>query len=241
MNIGRKWTLNIYSVISYGLQYAFTAIMVLLGVGVAYLGWRRLLYRMYRFWAQALFILIGKRVHIRGREHVKPNERYILVANHTSLYDIPAIIAFFPHVAWVGREYLVNIPVFGRLLRMCGYVPIYPGEFQRSARAIQTAIERAKGISVAIFPEGTRTLTGRLQPFKKGFVYLQRETALPLLPVTLNGLFSFKPKTRFQMDPASRLEVCIHPPVPAAALTGREPSEVAELIHATIESRHQSR
>ncbi|MCK4715265.1 MAG: 1-acyl-sn-glycerol-3-phosphate acyltransferase [Candidatus Marinimicrobia bacterium] len=183
-----------------------------------------------------------KRIYIEGKDNYDRSKKYILVANHTSIYDIPAIMSVVPGVSWIGREYLIRIPGFGHLLKMNDYIPIEPGKPGRSWQSIKQAITKAKdGITVAIFPEGTRTVNGQLGTFKKGFIHILRATHLNILPVTLNGFYSLKPKTRFTIVPKGKLEVVIHPSIDNKKLLSMADNEILDVVKKTISSSYQGR
>ena len=76
------------------------------------------------FWAKSVFPLMGKRLHIEGKQHIRKGERYILLANHASMFDIIAIMAFYPDVSWFGHERLLRIPLFKQMLLMTDYIPM---------------------------------------------------------------------------------------------------------------------
>lgn len=227
--------LILYTLISYALQYTFTGIMVLFGIIISYLHWRWLIREGHRFWAWGIFLLLGKRVHITGKENYDSAKRYILVANHTSIYDIPAVMIVVAHLSWIGREYLARIWGFGRLLKMNNYIPIEPSQPDRSRLAIQQAIEKAiNGITIGIFPEGTRTLTGQMGTFKKGFIHILRASNLDILPITLNGFFALKPKNRFTIDPRSKLEIVIQPALQCATLISKSDEEIINTVRQAV-------
>lgn len=185
---------------------------------------------------------MGKQVHIEGKENYDKLKNYILVVNHASIYDIPAIMSVVPGVSWIGREYLIRIPGFGHLLKMNDYIPIEPGQPGRSWQSIKQAITHAKdGITVAIFPEGTRTEDGQLGTFKKGFIHILRATHLDILPVTLNGFYSLKSKTRFTIAPKGKLEIVIHSPLDNKKLLPMADNEIMDVVKKTILSSHQGR
>ena len=87
-----------------------------------------------------------------------------------------------------------------------------------------------------IFPEGTRTLNGKLNPFYRGFIYLLRASKTDILPVTLNGFFSLKPKNRFSIDFASKLEVIVHEAIPSQELIPLEDKSIIDKVKTVIES-----
>jgi len=227
--------IDIYTLCVYALQSAFTAIIVLIGIGVSYLRLMSINRFCNLIWARGLFFLMGKRVHIEGKDNYDQSTKFILVANHASIYDIPAIMSVVPGMSWIGREYLVRIPGFGRLLKMNDYIPIEPKKPGRSWQSIKQAIAYAKdGITVAIFPAGTRTVNGQLGTFRKGFIHILRATHLNILPVTLNGFYSLKPKTRFTIAHTGKLEIVIHPPIDNKKLLPMADNEIIDVVKKTI-------
>jgi 1-acyl-sn-glycerol-3-phosphate acyltransferase len=99
-------------------------------------------------------------------------------------------------------------------------------------------MERADEKSVALFPEGTRTLNGRINPFYRGFIYLFRTRDIGILPLTLNGFYNLKPKNRFYIDFGSRLEVIIHKPILREELIDKSDGEIIETVKRVIESAY---
>lgn len=96
--------------------------------------------------------------------------------------------------------------------------------------------EKAKDNTVAIFPEGTRSLDGKLSSFYRGFIHLLRATEHDILPVTLNGFYKLKPKNRFSIHFGSRLSVVIHPPMQGAAMALKTDREIIDQVTGIIES-----
>lgn len=191
-------------------------------------------------WGRLLFILNGRIVHVTGREYLKKGKAYLVVANHASYFDIPAIITVIPDIIWVGREKLFRVPVFGYFLKQWGSIPIDTKSVMRSGDAITAATGQAlQARSVAIFPEGTRSPDGKLQPFKRGFVRILRNSDLDVLPITLNGFYTLCPKDRWVLNPAKKLEITIHPPIPRAELLGKEDTEITGLVHDIVLQNHK--
>ncbi len=189
-----------------------------------------------RFWARTVFSLIGKKLHIEGVENIKKEEKYILIANHSSLFDIVAIISFFPGLSWFGHERLTRIPVFRKVLELTDYIPLKKTSFKNTKEMINQLVEKSKGRTIAIFPEGTRTLNGKINDFYRGFVILLRSAELDVLPVTLNGFYGLKPKNRFYIGFDSKLYAIIHKPVPREELICRNDSEIIDTVKNRIES-----
>jgi 1-acyl-sn-glycerol-3-phosphate acyltransferase len=227
------------SFLSYGLQYLFSAIMIPLGIILVFLRASYLLHIGHIVWARGLFWLMGTHIHVYGREKIVRGKKYIMLINHASIYDIPAIIAVFPRVSWLGRSYLTRIPVFGYFLRRTDYIPIDPGDREKSRIAINNSIAKAESLTIALFPEGTRTITGELGPFKKGFIHIMKATNLDILPVTLNGMFRLKPKTRFIIDPRVRLEAIVSDPITSAELINMSDQEILDRVKTAITANYR--
>ena len=234
--------LVLYTLIVYGLQYSFTAIIVMIGIGLSYLRLSTVVKIGQYVWAKTIFLLMGKRIRIIGLENIEKKKKHLLIANHTSIYDIPAIMTIVPAIAWIGRQYLADIFGFGHLLKMLHYIPIEPGKPQQSKLSIGRAIEHAKnGLTVAIFPEGTRTVTGKLSPFKKGFIHISRSADLDIIPITLNGFYSLKPKHRFHIDPRVKLEIIIHPVIRHEDIRDLAGEDILKVAYNAIEKNYQYR
>ena len=220
----------------YLMLYVYTVVVVLLILIMAYLRYKRGVRVLSGFWARSIFPLIGKKVHIKGKENIKKGERYILLANHASMFDIMAITAFYPDVIWFGHERLLRIPLFKQMLLMTDYIPMRISNIKNTRIMLNNLEEMAKDRTVAIFPEGTRTLDGKLNSFYRGFIHLLRATEHDILPVTLNGFYKLKPKNRFSIHFGSRLEVVIHPPLVGKKMTTLHDKEIIDQVIEVIES-----
>jgi 1-acyl-sn-glycerol-3-phosphate acyltransferase len=182
------------------------------------------------FWAKSVFPLMGKKIHIEGRENIHRNVRYILLANHSSMFDIIAIMAFYPDVSWFGHERLLRIPLFKQMLLMTDYIPMKINNIKNTRIMLESLEKKAQHHTVAIFPEGTRTLDGKLNSFYRGFIHLLRATENDILPVTLNGFYQLKPKNRFSIHFGSRLGVVIHPPMDGSTLSRKSDQEIMDQV-----------
>lgn len=232
---------GIYTVLTipvFGILYAFTAAGVVLVIILSWFNARKLVAILPAIWAKAIFLLMFKRLHIHGKENIKKNEKYILLANHASLFDIVAIASFFPDLSWFGHERLLRVPVFGKFLKMTDYVPFREPTITNTRHMLEQLMEKAGNKSVALFPEGTRTTDGRINPFYRGFIYLFRSREIDILPVTLRGFYEFKPKTRLFINFNTRLELVIHKPINRQELLNKSDSEILERVRSVIESAY---
>lgn len=229
---------GIISVPVYMLLYIFTGVIVLITLIIAALNLKKPLRTVLNFWARSLFFLTGKKIHIEGKENIVINKKYILLANHSSLFDIPAIMSVIPDVTWFGKEYLLKIPLFGKALRMTGYIPVKTVNVRNTKAMLKQLVERSDAGTIAIFPEGTRTEDGNLMKFHRGFIYLMRASELDVLPVTLNGLYSMKPKTRTAIDFSGKISVVIHKPIDFQYLELKNDVEILDEIRSVIRSKY---
>ena len=222
----------------YAILYSFTAIGVVIVFILSWFKAKKPVMFLSRIWAKSVFLVMGKRLLVSGKEHIDRNSKYILVANHASLFDIVAITSFYPKVSWFGHERLLKVPVFGRFLKLMDYVPFKEPTISNTRHMLEQLMEKADNQSVALFPEGTRTLNGKINPFYRGFIYLFRTRDIGILPLTLNGFYDLKPKNRFYIDFCSKLEVIIHKPIPREELIDKSDNEIIEKVKGVIESAY---
>jgi 1-acyl-sn-glycerol-3-phosphate acyltransferase len=229
----------IISVFVFGILYIFTAICVLTTLIFAFLRLIKPIQVVSQAWAKSVFIIIGKRFRISGMENIKRESRYILVANHGSLFDIVAIMSIYPGISWFGHERLLKVPLFGRLLKMNGYIAFKEPTYRNTKAMIEQLILRSKAQTVAIFPEGTRTLDGKINDFYRGFIYLIRNSEVDILPLTLNGFYDLKPKNRSYINFDAELDIIVHKPIKREDLINKTDIEIVEAVKDIILSAYR--
>jgi len=175
-------------------------------------------------YAWCMLRLTGIRLEVSGREHIDPAQRYVILSNHASYFDPPALVlALGLQYRWVIKKELRKVPLFGLALETSRNLFI---DRSKGSDALES-IKRG----VAQLPEGTRSWDGRLLPFKKGGFVIARDGELPVLPVTIRGSHDRLPKGTAVFSPGL-IEIIVHPPV---AIAGREVREVQEEVKGTIE------
>ena len=223
----------------YAILYSYTAVGVVVVIILSSFRAKKPVQFLCRVWAKSVFIVMGKKLRVTGKEHINRNNKYILLANHASLFDIVAVTSFYPNVSWFGHERLLKVPVFGRFLRLMDYIPFKEPTVTNTRRMLEQLMEKSMNQSVALFPEGTRTLNGRINPFYRGFIYLFRTREIGILPITLNGFYDLKPKNRFYIDFGSKLEVIVHKPIPREELLNKSDNEIIDRVKSVIESAYR--
>lgn len=230
------------TLIHYSFHFVFTFLIVLLTLLFKTLGADKLTDRLLCFWAHGLFLSLGRRLHREGLEHIEHGKSYLVLINHSSLFDIPAVMSVLPEGDWIGREKLQKIPLFGRALKKTNYIPIDPANWRKSIQALEAAKEKSgKGAKILMFPEGTRTVNGVLGDFKRGFLHIARTTQIDILPITVYGLFCLKPRTRWFVNTAEKTGIVVHPPLHCSKLKELSDDEVLLQVRQSIESGFRKR
>jgi len=224
------------SILAFAVLYAQTAIMVVLILPFAYLGIKKMVKYLVGFWAKSVFWILGKKLRISGIENYVKNKRYIIIANHASLFDVMAIMSFYPDVAWFGHDRLMKIPVFSQILKMTNYIPLKEKNIKNTKLMLDEIVEKSKLHTIAIFPEGTRTLNGSMNNFYRGFVYILKASEAEILPVTLNGFYSLKPKNRTYINFSAKLSVVINKPIKSSDLNAKTDQDIISQMKGIIES-----
>jgi len=224
------------NLLSYLLSLTMTVLLTPVAFLVALLGWNRLLLGIIRLWARLLFVFALRPVKVVGRERVDFSRPYLIVMNHASMFDIPLLYAVYPgKIQWISKESVFAVPLWGRIMRSLGCIAMERTKLKSARASLDQAVQGDQHASIAMFPEGTRTPDGRIQRFKRGFVYIFRHTSYDILPVTLNGFFAFCPKHRFSVDPRAPLEVIFHEPLRREDLMDKTDEEIVALVQQIIE------
>ncbi len=192
--------------------------------------------RAPRAWAHLLLASAGVTVTVEGTEHLSQTEAQVIVANHQSWFDILAAFYVLPvELRFVAKKELFAIPFFGWALRALGHVRLDRGNLQAAIKAYEVASGyiREQRLSVLVFPEGTRSRSGALQPFKAGPFVLAIQSGAPIVPVYVAGTFGILPKGSIRVRP-SPVRVHIGPPIPTAGLTLEDRDALRNRAHAEV-------
>ncbi|MDE6502896.1 MAG: 1-acyl-sn-glycerol-3-phosphate acyltransferase, partial [Muribaculaceae bacterium] len=142
-------------------------------------------------WARLFCLLTFVRVTVTGRENISSGTSYVFVANHQSAYDIFTIYGYLNHnFKWMMKKSLEKIPLVGYSCKRSGHIMVDRSTPQAIRQTIENAERQLKdGMSLVVFPEGSRTLTGKTGRFKRGAFMLASEFNLPIVPVTIDGAY----------------------------------------------------
>ncbi len=211
-----------------------TCIVILIGTAIGNGSWWG--YYPAMVWAKVFCILSLVKVSVRGRENIDKRTSYVFVANHQGAYDIFSVYGYLGHnFKWMMKKSLRKIMLVGYTCQKCGHIFVDRSSPTAIRRTIETAEKRLRdGMSLVVFPEGARTFTGKMGPFKKGAYQLALEFHLPLVPVTIDGSFDIMPRTRYVPRPG-RIVLTIHKPI-APPADEADRAEVIEQTRQAIES-----
>lgn len=159
-------------------------------------------------------------LHVRGREHLASGRTYVVMSNHQSHYDIAVLYRVLgSNVRMVAKKELFEVPVFGRAMREAGFVSVDRGNTESAIRSLAFAKAHiAAGTHLWIAPEGTRSPTGELLPFKKGGFHVALDMGAPILPVTIRGTRAILPAHGLASRRGMTVHVDLHAPIDPATL-----------------------
>jgi 1-acyl-sn-glycerol-3-phosphate acyltransferase len=192
-------------------------VIVLLGIAFDTVVWpgNRKMYRKAEcFWAWTLMKIGGIKLEITGRENLPADETVVYMANHQSDLDWPIIFMAVPgQYLFVAKKELFDAPVFGRYMKIQGYIPIERTKIRESLKTYQTVIDSInQGNSIVIYPEGTRSHTEDLQRFKSFSFAFLKEAKVRVVPIAIEGSINIMRKGTKVINPG-KVKVSILPPV----------------------------
>ncbi|MFR9603360.1 MAG: lysophospholipid acyltransferase family protein [Rikenellaceae bacterium] len=168
---------------------------------------------------------------ILGRENADPKKRYVIVMNHNAMMDVPMLYFLALDFRWVSKRQVFSIPFFGQLLVLHGDIAIERGNPAESMKKVmKQGLEWiSRGVSVSIFPEGTRSKTGEIGRFKSGAFRLAKEAEVDILPVVVQGTRTLL-TSKGMLNPKSKITIKVLPSVPAQRVVDTEMKELMEEV-----------
>lgn len=225
---------------AYLLVYPFLAIYVALGATLFVpLTWLirdiRPIYWVARTGVRLALGLSGVRVRQIHPEFATAQPTAVFVCNHVSNIDPPALFMALPRIAVILKRELRRLPLLGYVMELGGF--IYVDRQARGSRreALEKAVDTLRsGISLLIFPEGTRSPDGRLLPFRPGPFTMAIEAQTPIVPITVHGTRELMPKGKGTIQPGT-ITLRFHPPISTVGLTAADRNELIERVRLVME------
>jgi len=165
-------------------------------------------------WSKLTCFLALCPISVKGRENIQRGQSYVFVSNHQGAFDIFLIYGFI-HVPikWMMKISLMKIPFVGTACRAAGFIFVDNSTPRKAAMSVRNAERCLRGgVSVVVFPEGSRTLDGKMRPFKKGAFQIAVDQHLPIIPLTVNGSFEVLRSGTLRLH-HHKMELIIHPAI----------------------------
>ena len=185
-------------------------------------------------WSRQILRAAGTPVRVEGMERI-PDGPVVYASNHSSMFDIWALAATLPgSVRMLAKQELASIPLLGQAMVTAGHVVIDRPHPRRALEAYERAAEVIRsGVSALVFPEGTRSRTGQLLPFKNAPFGLAIAAQVPVVPLYVRNTFEIMPKGRFFLRPRP-IRIVIGDPIATAGMTLEQRQELRDRVHAAI-------
>ncbi|MFW6198992.1 MAG: lysophospholipid acyltransferase family protein [Gemmatimonadota bacterium] len=192
--------------------------------------------RAPRTWSRGILKLAGVEVEVERAEDFVPDRPQIVVANHASWFDVFAVAAHFPgSYHFVAKQELARIPIFGAAWLACGHIAIDRTDLSSAVASLERAADkiRSDDATIVMFPEGTRSPTGELQPFKKGAFMLALKADVPVVPVGILGSREVMPKHGWLVRPG-RIRIRFGDPIPVDDYTVKRRDDLVRTAHEAV-------
>jgi len=186
-----------------------------------------------RIWARGILFVSRIKVTVNGLKNIDPTQSYVYMSNHQSNFDIPVLLAYLPvQFRWLAKAELFKIPIFGRAMRGAGYVKIDRFNQKAAFESINEAAGKMKnGVSVMIFPEGTRSLDGNIRSFKKGGFVMAVDAGVPIVPVVLKGTWPIMDKSSLRIN-NGEVSLNIETPIATTDYTRENKDDLIQRVRA---------
>jgi 1-acyl-sn-glycerol-3-phosphate acyltransferase len=188
-----------------------------------------------RLWGRTVLFFSAVRVRVMGAENIRTDEAHIFCSNHASYYDVLVLLAHLTkNFRWFARRDLFDVPVMGQAMWIIGHLPVYRDSPRASLRILMLGAKMAElGVSMLIFPEGTRSPDGRLHEFLEGGFHLAVKSGRPVVPVAVTGTFRIMSRHNLLIRPG-RVRLIFGRPIPTAGLDRRDSKKLMNEVRDKI-------
>jgi len=176
-------------------------------------------------------------VKTEGLSNINEHTSYIYMANHQSMFDILALFGYLPvQFRWLAKKELFHIPLFGHAMARVGYISIDRSNRKEAFKSLDIAAEKIRnGVSVVIFPEGTRSREFKVNQFKKGGFVLAVDAQVPIIPILIDGTWHIMSKNGLRIKPG-KVFLEIMEPVETSEYSRKTKNDLMEKVRRIISS-----
>lgn len=162
----------------------------------------KLTHYLSKMFGGGILLIAGVKTEVIGTDLLDKNDNYIFISNHSSYFDIPILMKAIPNnVRFIYKDSLTKIPILGWGMYLGKYIPINRENAREAMKTLRKSAKRIlSGISVVIFPEGTRSIDGNPGEFKRGMLVLADEAKVPLIPTTIVGSVNIMSRNKFEIN-----------------------------------------
>jgi len=188
-----------------------------------------------RLWGRVALLANRVKVQVEGLENIRGKGPFIFMSNHQGSYDIFVLLGHLPfQFKWLVKKELFSIPFFGWAMSAAGYISLNRQGTRETVEAMNEAAQKIReGMSVVIFPEGSRSPDGSIQPFKKGGFSLAMKAKVPIVPISLAGSREIMPKDRLTTS-SGEIRIRIGDPIETEPYSLKDRTALMEKVSETI-------
>jgi len=195
--------------------------------------------KLSRVYTRTQIALTGSRYRSVVHPDVDPKGAYLFAQNHTNHFDHVTLYAATPHFKQgVELESHFSYPFYGWFMKARGTIPVRPGSKGQTPEILaRFRSEVEKGHSILAFPEGTRTLDGRVGRFRTGTFFIARDLGIPIVPVAVTGMYDVMRKGSYLLRPGYEVTVYVERPIPTAGVRDDEIPALAAEVQRVVAAR----
>lgn len=188
-----------------------TIVFALSVIIVMFIKGKKVFYKFAKIWSKLLLKISNIEINIYNAANINYENSYVYISNHSSLFDIPILLSILNlNTRIMYKEELEKIPIFGYCLKLSPFISVKRENKENALESFRNSIEAIKqNDSVIIFPEGTRSINGKLGTFKKGAFLLALKSGKDIIPITIKGANQILPKGKFIIN-STIVNVYIH-------------------------------
>jgi 1-acyl-sn-glycerol-3-phosphate acyltransferase len=188
-----------------------------------------------RLWGKIALLANRVKVKAEGMEHLNKKGPYIFMSNHQGYYDVFALLGHLPiQFKWLVKKELFSIPFLGWTMAAAGSIRVDRGGTRDTVEAMNQAAQKIRdGMSVVIFPEGSRSPDGSIQPFKKGGFTLAIKSKVPIVPIAISGSRDIMPKDKFTAT-YGEIRMLMGDPIETASYSLKDRESLMTKVRETI-------